>query len=63
LHNKPHACGASVASAAGPFTAKKKAAGFMKAEIMEYLTVRACHNIKLSYSRKQIFDNQDTQNI
>jgi hypothetical protein len=24
LHNKPHGCGASVASAAGPFTAKKK---------------------------------------
>jgi hypothetical protein len=24
LHNKPHGCGASVASAAGPFTIKKK---------------------------------------
>jgi hypothetical protein len=24
LHNKPHGCGASVASAAGPFTTKKK---------------------------------------
>jgi hypothetical protein len=24
LHNKPQGCGASVASAAGPFTAKKK---------------------------------------
>jgi hypothetical protein len=24
LHNKPHGCSASVASAAGPFTAKKK---------------------------------------
>jgi hypothetical protein len=25
LHNKPQGCGASVASAAGPFTTKKKA--------------------------------------
>jgi hypothetical protein len=24
LHNKPHGCSASVASAAGPFTTKKK---------------------------------------
>jgi hypothetical protein len=24
FHNKPHGCGASVASAAGPFTTKKK---------------------------------------
>jgi hypothetical protein len=24
LHNKPHGCGASVASAAGPFTTKKQ---------------------------------------
>jgi hypothetical protein len=26
LHNKPHGCGASVASAVGPFTTKKKTA-------------------------------------
>ena len=27
LHNKPQSCGASVASAAGPFTKKKKTHG------------------------------------
>jgi hypothetical protein len=30
LHNKPQGCGASVASAAGPFTTKKKGYGNLK---------------------------------
>jgi hypothetical protein len=38
LHNKPQGCGASVASAAGPFTTKKKSGSFVRRSIFG----RAC---------------------
>jgi hypothetical protein len=41
LHNKPQDCGASVASAAGPFTTKKKSFTESRRNLFQILTLNA----------------------